>query len=336
MAVTDIKFIKNHSDFKLINPRKIDLSKYVIYKFTNIDNGKIYIGKSIDISARLKGHSIYRKDKYSYFSNAIKRNGKKKFVCEFLVDCCDEETLLEAEKYYIAYYKSNQRKFGYNLTNGGDGVSPNKETRKKMKKIANENKKVGEQSILYKKLTQEETAFIIKNYLELKLSLGQLRELFFKKFNKLYYEKKFYDTLKKNNIQVRSREEQIIISIKGKAVEQISEKAAAANQKRFVVFEGKIKDFVLDARLNQKLSLQEISKQLRSRFNFIASERVIRQNLKTLNAFRDIRAAWNQRMSKAHTGKILSQETKDKLSKSISDLHKTNPEYHKKVIANLN
>lgn len=336
MDITNTNIIKDHRGFKLINPRKIDLSKYVIYKFTNIDNGKVYIGKSINISKRLKGHSIYREDKYSYFSNAIKRNGKKKFVCEFLVDCCDEETLLKAEKYFIAYYKSNQRKFGYNLTDGGDGVSPNKETRKKMKKIANENKKVGEQSMFYKKLTQEETDFIIKNYSELKLSLSELRDLFFKKFNKHYYIKKFYDTLKKNNIQVRSREEQFSINVKGKTVDQISEKAAAANQKRFVVFEGKIKDFVLDARLNQKLSLQEISKQLRSKFNFIASERVIRQNLKTLNAFKDIRDAWNKRMSKAHKGKKLSQETKDKLSKSISDLHKTNSEYHKKVIANLN
>jgi predicted GIY-YIG superfamily endonuclease len=310
--------------------------KYYVYKTTNKLNGKIYIGKTIDFQKRLKGHTKYREDKYSYFSNAIKRNGKKKFVCEFLVDCHDEETLLKAEKYFIAYYRSNERKFGYNLTDGGDGVMPNKETRKKMKIKANENKKVGEQNQFYKKLTQEEIEFIIKSYSELKLSLGQLRDLFFKKFNKLYYRKKFYDTLRKNNIQIRSREEQTTINIKGKTVDQISEKAAAANQKRFVVFEGKIKDFVLDARLKQKLSLKTISDLLRSKFNFIASEKVIRQNLKTLNAFENIRDSWSQRISKSHYGKKLTQETKNKLSIAISNKHKTDIKYHKKAIANLN
>ena len=41
------------------------------------------------------------------------------------------------EKAWISYYKSNQRGYGYNLTEGGDGSpNPSKETRIKMSEAA--------------------------------------------------------------------------------------------------------------------------------------------------------------------------------------------------------
>lgn len=33
------------------------MSNYVIYRFTNLINGKIYIGKTVDVEKRLKDHS---------------------------------------------------------------------------------------------------------------------------------------------------------------------------------------------------------------------------------------------------------------------------------------
>lgn len=102
-----------------------------IYKITNIKNDKIYIGQSVDIKARITRHkNFFHPEDYSYNSiklelnmpihKAMKKYGEECFTFDIL-ELCPREKLDEKEQYWIAYYKSNNRQLGYNVTPGGLG-----------------------------------------------------------------------------------------------------------------------------------------------------------------------------------------------------------------------
>ena len=73
-----------------------------IYKFTNLINGKIYIGQSVDIDRRLKEHK--RRDEQR-IDKAIKKYGFENFNFE-IIELCSPDKLDELENYWIGYYQS--------------------------------------------------------------------------------------------------------------------------------------------------------------------------------------------------------------------------------------
>lgn len=86
-----------------------------IYKTTNLVDGKIYIGKDVKSNPKYLGSGIRLKD-------AIKKYGIESFKKEVLEDnISDKKTLCQREMHWIAYFNSNNRLFGYNLTKGGEG-----------------------------------------------------------------------------------------------------------------------------------------------------------------------------------------------------------------------
>ena len=93
-----------------------------IYKITNIDNGKSYIGKSTNIKKRLTDHfksSIGIKTIADQaVHHEIWKNGFWNWMIEPVI-YCDKEQLNDLEKYYIDFFKTNT--FGYNKTGGGEG-----------------------------------------------------------------------------------------------------------------------------------------------------------------------------------------------------------------------
>ena len=106
----------------------------IIYRVTNTVNGKIYIGKTkFTLSKRRSIHERSRKN--FLFARAIRKYGKENFKWEVLEkDIDNEENLCRLEKHYIWFYKASKKEFGYNLTDGGEGVSnPDESVRKKMK-----------------------------------------------------------------------------------------------------------------------------------------------------------------------------------------------------------
>jgi len=108
-----------------------------IYCIENLINGKKYIGQSINIYKRWR-HYRYssKKNKYYPIYMAIRKYGIENFGFYILKEC-NKELLNNCEKFYIKFFMTQDYKFGYNATTGGDSNykknKPNKETIEKMR-----------------------------------------------------------------------------------------------------------------------------------------------------------------------------------------------------------
>lgn len=109
----------------------------VIYKYTNKINGKVYIGQTIDEDRRIWNHKKAYGD--TLFHRAINKYGFDSFEYVIL-ERVDESLLDQKEIYWIAYYKSNNRQFGYNLTTGGEGSRGYKYTDEQRKNRSEQSK----------------------------------------------------------------------------------------------------------------------------------------------------------------------------------------------------
>lgn len=100
---------------------------HAIYKFRNKINGKYYIGKtSKSVRTRIIQHMTnskpWTKAKKSYFQKALNKYGFENFEFSIIENNIKDESLLNLrEIYWIGYYKSDQKEFGYNMTPGGEG-----------------------------------------------------------------------------------------------------------------------------------------------------------------------------------------------------------------------
>ena len=81
---------------------------------------KVYIGITKDIKERWKNGSGYYNHKY--FHKAIKKYGWENIEHKILLDGLTRADAVNFEKFFIKLFKSNNREFGYNLTDGGDGI----------------------------------------------------------------------------------------------------------------------------------------------------------------------------------------------------------------------
>ena len=89
----------------------------IVYKITNILNGKFYIGKTTNYYKRMWAHQHDRR-RITPFTKAVDKYGWDNFIQEVLWDG-DIDKLEEMEMYYINEYDAIKK--GYNCTIGGDG-----------------------------------------------------------------------------------------------------------------------------------------------------------------------------------------------------------------------
>lgn len=113
-----------------------------IYKLT-FPNGKVYIGRSLHVKARIRAHQKYEE------SNRLLREAREVWSWEeitveiiesYPIDVNTDKDELDAilddrERFYIEKYQSNNEKYGYNMFDGGKygkGYCPTDETKQKL------------------------------------------------------------------------------------------------------------------------------------------------------------------------------------------------------------
>lgn len=80
-----------------------------IYKITNIQNNKVYIGQTIrPIEERFKRHinDALNNILDTHFARAIRKYGKDSFIIEQIDSANTAEELTSKEQYWIKYYNS--------------------------------------------------------------------------------------------------------------------------------------------------------------------------------------------------------------------------------------
>lgn len=101
-----------------------------IYKIENLINGKIYIGKSVNIEKRFKTHinDSFNENKQEYnhlIHKAIRKYKVENFSFD-VIEECNESDLNSREMYWIHVYDCcvlDGKDKGYNMTRGGEGSS---------------------------------------------------------------------------------------------------------------------------------------------------------------------------------------------------------------------
>jgi group I intron endonuclease len=85
----------------------------VVYKITNLINGKVYIGQTIQsLKKRWRDHCHPNSD-CSKLARAIQKYGKENFTIEEIENCSDMDSLNKAEEYWIKEHNSIEN--GYNI-----------------------------------------------------------------------------------------------------------------------------------------------------------------------------------------------------------------------------
>ena len=115
----------------------------VVYKITNKINNKVYIGITQQKNGfkdryssrgegieRVYNYHLQCKNKGRYYNihllGAIEQYGFENFEVEEEFDKAETiKELQEKEKYWIKYYNSDNPKYGYNNTKGGEGEVQN-------------------------------------------------------------------------------------------------------------------------------------------------------------------------------------------------------------------
>jgi len=98
-----------------------------IYILQNKINNKLYIGITQNLENRWYQHVYYSKHPektghHHYIHNAINKYGSENFSMLELENFEKEQEALDAEQFWIQYFRSWDRNVGYNLTLGGEGT----------------------------------------------------------------------------------------------------------------------------------------------------------------------------------------------------------------------
>lgn len=99
------------------------MKTYVIYKATNLINGKMYIGKTYNFEKRKREH-LYDIDNELPFHRALKKYGFENFKWEIIDKADTDKEIKEKEIYWIKELNTcihSKNSQGYNITIGGEG-----------------------------------------------------------------------------------------------------------------------------------------------------------------------------------------------------------------------
>ena len=117
----------------------------IIYKTTNLINGKFYIGQDSKNNPDYLGSGLL-------LNRAIEKYGIENFKKETLEVCKNKKHLNERERYWIEETKAKE--IGYNIADGGHGGNTyTEETKQRISKLFT-NRHISEETIQKRKLTR--------------------------------------------------------------------------------------------------------------------------------------------------------------------------------------
>lgn len=115
-----------------------------IYKITNKINNKVYIGQTKNLKSRIQRHLYdFKNNKHPniYLYNSMRKHGIENFDVEIIFQGnFNQNELNDLEIDLIRLYNSNDKRFGYNMTEGGDGISGLKRSEITKQKISKSKK----------------------------------------------------------------------------------------------------------------------------------------------------------------------------------------------------
>jgi predicted GIY-YIG superfamily endonuclease len=134
------KIIQFYRIILYINLLRMECFMYVVYKHT-CPTGKVYIGITCQKVAQRwrKGRGYHNN---VYFTRAIQKYGWDKITHDVLLAGLTKEEAEAKERELIAFYKSDNPKFGYNITHGGEAKGKFSEETKRKISEANRGKKL--------------------------------------------------------------------------------------------------------------------------------------------------------------------------------------------------
>ena len=144
-----------------------------VYKVTNLNNNKVYIGQTIrTIEQRFKRHlnDALNNILDTHFARAIRKYGADSFCLELIDTAETQEELNYKERFWINQYNATDSKYGYNETDSiykSGGNTYKSKTQQEMGEIKEKLKqsKIGEKNPMAKKVkcknvfTNEEIIF---------------------------------------------------------------------------------------------------------------------------------------------------------------------------------
>lgn len=107
--------------------------KYLVYKHT-FPNNKVYIGITSKKNPKERWRNGKGYEHNDIMSKAIQKYGWENVKHEILYIDLDENIAKEKEIELIYQYKSNNVKYGYNISNGGEGANGYKHTLEQIEK----------------------------------------------------------------------------------------------------------------------------------------------------------------------------------------------------------
>ena len=94
----------------------------IIYKATNLVNGKVYIGQTVGTLGSRRAKHIWcaNNDRSCYFPRALNKYGINNFKWSVVYRTDNIDNLNRMEQYMIAFYNSMSNGNGYNINSGGN------------------------------------------------------------------------------------------------------------------------------------------------------------------------------------------------------------------------
>lgn len=111
------------------------MKKWAVYVHINKENGKKYVGITSKENPNHRWNSGRGYQENTHLYAAIQKYGWDKFEHIILYSGLSEQEAKSMERRLIAKWDTQNPKFGYNMTSGGDGTPdfhPSEETRKKL------------------------------------------------------------------------------------------------------------------------------------------------------------------------------------------------------------